>query len=201
MVETLPSMRLIAFLRAINVGGHVVKMDRLRGMFEALGFSGVETFIASGNVVFETRMADTAMLERKIESHLRKALGYEVATFLRSADEVAEVAKYRPFTSSGLDADGNSLYVAFLPAPPERQARKKLLTFRTDDDDLHTHRREVYWLRRKSMSESAFSGALLEKTVGMKATMRNVTTIRRLAARYPRVGPKTGGPTRGGMGR
>ena len=47
--------RYIAFLRAINVGGHnTVKMDFLRQLFESLGFSNVETFIASGNIVFET---------------------------------------------------------------------------------------------------------------------------------------------------
>ena len=55
--------RYIAFLRAINVGGHTVKMDRLREIFESLGFANVETFIASGNVVFETTAGDTAALE------------------------------------------------------------------------------------------------------------------------------------------
>ena len=67
-----------AFLRAINVGGRVVKMDRLRQIFESLGFSGVETFIASGNVVFETSSNNVKTLERKIENALREALGYEV---------------------------------------------------------------------------------------------------------------------------
>lgn len=192
-------MRLVAFLRAINVGGHVVKMEPLRAMFEALGFSGVETFIASGNVVFESRAADTARLERKIEIHLRKSLGYEVATFLRSTDEVAEIAKYRPFASSDCDADGSSLFVAFLPSAPGAEARKKLMAFRTDDDDLHTHRREIYWLCRTNMIDSSFSGALLEKTIGMRATMRNLNTIRRLAGKYP-VGSRTRGPA-GGKGR
>jgi uncharacterized protein (DUF1697 family) len=42
----------VAFLRAINVGGHTVKMDHLRRLFEALGFTNVETFIASSDVVF-----------------------------------------------------------------------------------------------------------------------------------------------------
>jgi uncharacterized protein (DUF1697 family) len=66
--------RYIAFLRAINVGGHTVKMDVLRQHFAALGFSNVETFIASGNVVFETTAKNTRTLEQKIEKHLRAAL-------------------------------------------------------------------------------------------------------------------------------
>ena len=48
-------MKAIAFLRAVNVGGRVVKMDRLRALFEGEGFTGVETFIASGNVIFDSR--------------------------------------------------------------------------------------------------------------------------------------------------
>lgn len=58
----------IAFLRAINVGGHNVKMDELKKYFESLGFSNVETFIASGNVIFEASAKDAAKLEKKIES-------------------------------------------------------------------------------------------------------------------------------------
>ncbi len=62
--------RFVAFLRAINVGGNrVVKMDFLRQVFESLGFSRVETFIASGNVVFDTGARNPKMLERKIEKN------------------------------------------------------------------------------------------------------------------------------------
>ena len=59
------------------------------------------------------------------------------------------------------------------------------MTFRTPIDDFHIHGREVYWLCRTRMSEFAFTGALLEKAIGMPATMRNTTTIRKLAAKYP----------------
>ena len=64
----------IAFLRAINVGGHNVKMESLRALFEQLGFDAVETFIASGNVVFETDAAPDTALEAAIEAHLKAAL-------------------------------------------------------------------------------------------------------------------------------
>ena len=76
--------RLVAFLRAINVGGHTVTMDDLRRLFVKMDFDGVETFIASGNVVFESRPKGGAALEKKIEAALHKALGYEVKSFLRS---------------------------------------------------------------------------------------------------------------------
>ena len=89
--------RYVAFLRAINVGGRRVKMDHLRKLFEALGTSNVETFIASGNVIFDSEADDPRVLERKIEDHLQESLGYEVATFVRSTSELAGIARYRPF--------------------------------------------------------------------------------------------------------
>jgi uncharacterized protein (DUF1697 family) len=172
--------RYIALLRAINVGGHVVKMDQLRRAFEALAFSNVETFIASGNVIFESRARDSASLERKIEAHLRKELGYSVATFLRTPAEVAEVAQYDPFPQE----KGGTLYIAFLAGTPTADAAKSLLTFASDLDAFHVHNREIYWLVRHKLSESPFSGARLEKTLGLPATVRNVTTVRKLAAKY-----------------
>ncbi len=177
--------RYAAFLRAINVGGRRIKMDHLRELFESLGFSNVETFIASGNVIFDSEADDARMLERKIEDHLREALGYEVATFVRSASELAGIARYRPFDPSDLNAEGTSLYIAFLQAPPSAEAEQKLMAHRSEVDDFCTHGREVYWLCRKKMSESSFSGALLEKTMGTPATVRNATTVQKLMAKYP----------------
>jgi len=89
--------RFIAFLRAINVGGRTVKMQSLRQVFESLGFSRVNTFIASGNVVFEATTKKTKALERKIERALKAALGYEVRTFVREENELAKITNYRRF--------------------------------------------------------------------------------------------------------
>ncbi|MEO7911191.1 MAG: DUF1697 domain-containing protein [Roseiflexaceae bacterium] len=177
--------RYIAFLRAINVGGHNVKMAQLRSLFAELEFSNVETFIASGNVIFDTPSTKAQQLEQQIERHLQAALGYAVATFIRSDAELAAVATYQPFTPAELATEGGSLYVAFLRAAPDQVAVQKLLTLRTEVDDFHVHEREFYWFSRARMSDSTFSGALLEKTLGLPATMRNVTTVRKLAAKYP----------------
>jgi uncharacterized protein (DUF1697 family) len=177
-------MRHVALLRAINVGGRRVKMAHLRKLFEALGFFNVKTFIASGNVIFDSPAEDTRKLEQRIEDHLRESLGYEVATFVRSACELADISRYQPFDPSELNAEGASLYIAFLQTPPTAEAEQKLMAFRSEVDDFRIHKREVYWLCRKKMSESSFSGALLEKTLGMPATIRNATTAKKLTAKY-----------------
>jgi uncharacterized protein (DUF1697 family) len=176
--------RYIAFLRAINVGGHTVKMDQLRALFAALGYSNVATYIASGNVIFEAHDAGAATLEAQIERHLRDALGYEVTTFIRTGGELAAIAGYAPFPA-GDQARAHGLYVSFLKAPLGDEAREKLLALRSETDDFHVHGREFYWLARTRLSESPlFSSTLLAKAVAMPSTMRNVTTVRKLAAKY-----------------
>jgi uncharacterized protein (DUF1697 family) len=179
--------RYIALLRAINVGGHIVKMEDLRRHFAELGLANVETFIASGNVIFDTPEPDAAALERRIERHLRAALGYEVATFLRTPAELAAAAQYRPFPD-GDDTGEGGLFVAFLPRPPAAEARQQVAALGTPTDSFHIHERELYWLCRTRLSESRVSGALLEKRLGLPATLRNITTVRKLAAKYPPAG-------------
>ena len=82
--------RYIAFLRAINVGGHTVRMGDLRQIFEDLGFTGVRTFLASGNVAFESSTQNLKMVEKAIEAGLLQALGYEVVVFLRTLDSLPQ---------------------------------------------------------------------------------------------------------------
>jgi uncharacterized protein (DUF1697 family) len=176
----------IAFLRAINVGGHTVKMDALRKEFEALGHLRVETFIASGNVIFESKAANTRALEQKIERRLRESLGYEVATFVRTPDELAKIVTYEPFSASELEGAVHGLYVGFVATPPTPDATRRLLDRATPTDLFHVQHREIYWLARQPMTVTPFSGAVLEKLIAMPATMRNITTIRKLAAKYSR---------------
>ena len=182
--------RFIAFLRAINVGGHTVKMQALREHFETLGFNAVETFIASGNVLFDARTKDAATLERRIERHLHEALGYEVATFLRTPAELAATALHPAFPASGAGEPGYPLYIAFTRTLVRDEAERTLLGLRTDIDDFHVNGREIYWACRSSISQSPFTGGRLEKIIGMPATMRNVTTVRKLAVM---VDPRTPG--------
>ena len=175
--------RLVAFLRAINVGGHTVTMADLRRLFAELDFDDVETFIASGNVIFSSGARKTSLVERKIEGHLAEALGYEVKTFVRTVREVAEVAAYVPFTPSRI-ASARAFSVGFLAEPLDGAATKSLMTLRTDIDDFHTRGRELYWLCTKGQGESQFSNAVFEKTLRARVTFRGMNTVTRLAAKY-----------------
>lgn len=180
--------RYVAFLRAINVGGRTVSMDRLRKLIDSLGFSSVETFIASGNVVFESPSNNTRDLENKIEGRLLKALGYDVATFIRTDVELGAIASYRPFRQAALEAAA-ALNVAFLKREPDTHAKRELMALRTSIDSFHVHGREVYWMCQKRQSESTFSNAVLEKTLGVSSTLRGANTIKKMAEKYASVKP------------
>ena len=174
--------RYVAFLRALNVGGHIVKMDRLRKCFEALRLTDVKTFIASGNVLFDSPERDTAALELRIAGYLEKQLGYEVATFVRSAAEVRRIAEATPFpASAGASGAGTSIYVGFFQKPLSPAARKSVLALGTADHEFHADPRELYWLCRISVLDSNVSWSKLEKMLG-PATFRNANTVRRIAA-------------------
>ncbi len=172
-----------AFLRAINVGGHTVKMDHLRQIFESLGLSNVETFIASGNVIFDVKAGNVKTLEKKIEDKLHEALGYEVATFIRTDTELAEIAKYEPFPQSKLDA-AMALNIGFLADALNNPSQQKLMALQTDIDDFHIHGREIYWLCRKKQSDSKISNTVIEKALGIKTTLRGANTVNKLAEKY-----------------
>lgn len=177
--------RYVAFLRAINVGGHTVRMDELRGHFEELGFGAVTTFIASGNVIFEAA-AGGRRLETGIERLLEERLGYEVATFVRTLDELGAVAANVPFPAGEIEGDGHRLYVGFLRKAPGDTTIDRVRALTSDVDSLDVVGRELYWLSRVSMRDSPVTGARLEKLIAGPTTLRNINTVNRLIAKYGR---------------
>src|SRR5688500_15348876 len=150
-------------------------MDDLRQIFVDAGLSNVETFIASGNVIFDSKARNIETLERKLETALQKALQYEVTTFIRSMTDVARIAAYRPFG----DAEG-TLFIGFLSGAPSLERVQRL---ETPLDRFHINGSELYWQR--TSQESEMTGGVIEKTLSMRTTIRNVNTIRRIAAKYP----------------
>lgn len=95
----------IAFLRGINVGGHTVKMERLRELFMELGLTDVRTYIQSGNVFFETAQTDRETLTQTIERQLHQALGYDVPVFLRTLPELEQIMALNPFQHLNVTED------------------------------------------------------------------------------------------------
>jgi len=172
--------RCVAFLRAVNVGGRTVRMDALRAAFEALALTRVETFIASGNVIFDSRARDLAALERKIEAQLLASFGFEIDTFVRTLDEVAAVAAHPAFDS----AAATTQVVGFLRSAPTPQALRTIAQMATEVDRLQVQGRELFWFSDNRQSESVFSNAAFERALGMRTTFRSLTSLRKLLAKH-----------------
>lgn len=170
----------VAFLRAINVGGHtIIKMTDLKQMFESLGLENVQTYIQSGNVIFESAEANTASLEKQIESRIEQATGYKTKLFVRTIREVQAIANKSPFTVK----EDETAYVGFLKEKPDKKHQETLLTFKSEADDFAVKGREVYCLRR-DREKSVFSNNFIEKILKVPGTTRNMTVIRKIAEKY-----------------
>lgn len=176
----------VALLRGINLGKRRIKMDELRALFEQLKFADVATFIASGNVLFTAKTADERKLTSQIESHLKKSLGYEVDTFLRTRSEIAAVAAFRPFAVPELENPANTIHAGFLREALSAAQARQLIACRTEVDEFCVEGREFYWLCRiKSHESKAWNSAAMKALKLPTSTMRNLTTVRKLAALFP----------------
>lgn len=108
----------IALLRAVNVGGTgKLPMAELKAMCEAAGFKNVRTYVASGNVVLESK-ASAARVKAALEARLEDCAGKPVGVMVRTAEELAAVLKANPFAK----AAPNRVLVTFLDAAPPKDA-------------------------------------------------------------------------------
>lgn len=172
-------MRHVAFLRAINVGRRRVTMERLRDVAGSLhGLRDVATYIASGNLIFEADPAPD--LAERIDAGLTEGLGFEVAAFLRTSDEVRAVAGHDPFAPVA----GARIHISFLPSRPDPEAVAHLVASAPGSDRLAVHGREVYWQHIGNMSESLHSEDDVVRILGMPTTRRAATTVQKIAAKY-----------------
>ncbi len=135
--------RYVAFLRAVNVGGpRTVKMDVLRRVFIELGFTSVVSYIASGNIIFESPVRNVSNLELRIERALLEALAYEVTPFVRTGHELSRIAAFQPFPASRTEL-GDQLGVVFLSAPPDPRVIAALNGFASGMDEFRSGDREI----------------------------------------------------------
>lgn len=185
MANAAPYLRYLAFLRGMNVGGHRVRMAELRTYFETLGFGHVETFIASGNVIFTTPTPESeSQLQQRIEVQLMASLGYAVRTFLRTPAEIAEIVANSPFDIAATKSAGHTIHVGFLDAPLDASTVRFLEDHHTSMDVLAVRGRELFWLCRGKTTDSLVSWPTIEKVAKWNITMRNMNSVVKLAAKY-----------------
>jgi uncharacterized protein (DUF1697 family) len=170
--------RYAAMLRGINVGGHKrIAMADLRRLFEGLGAENVQTYVQSGNVVFDSATANPAELARRIREAIQADLGHDIAVLLRTHAEMAAVASTRPF---GSDDDAH-LYVTFLADVPEPSRARALDAAAFAPDEFEIRGAEAYLHFPNGYGNSKLTNEWFEKRLGVAATTRNWRTVNALA--------------------
>ena len=172
-----------AFLRAINVGGHNVKMEELCQILSEAGLTGVESYIASGNFIFNSTEKVTKSLEAALETLLEQKLGYSVAAFIRTGEEIKSIQQFSCFTPEEIQASA-ALNIAFLHEPLDLSRITMMKRWESDIDSFNYHQREIYWLCKKKQSESTFSNAVIERTLGVRSTLRGFNTIDKIVKKF-----------------
>jgi uncharacterized protein (DUF1697 family) len=159
-----------ALLRAVNVGGTgKLPMSELRAMCVSIGFSNVRTYIASGNVVFESKLLEVAV-KAKLERCLEAYAGKPIGILIRTGAELAAVLADNPFGS----AAPNRTVAIFLDAPPPAGLLNNVIGQQTEEIALGT--REIYVHYKDGIARSK-----LKIPVASTGTARNMNTVAKLA--------------------
>jgi len=179
--------RYVAFLRGMNLGNRRIKNPELVAHFEAMGLEDVATFRASGNVVFVDPAGEAeSKLQERLEAELDARLGYDVAVFLRSAEEVAAIAARTPFDAKAIEraaARRGKPQVVLLGRKPSAKAKKALEEITPEGDLMVIEGRELHWLPAVGLSETELDVKALDGALG-KGTTRTAGTIEQIAVKY-----------------
>jgi len=170
-----------AFLRGINVGGHkLVKMDDLKKALESLGFTNVQTILASGNAVFQAPPMSASALTTRLEEKLKKTFGFEISVLIRSIKELQQLDKAKPF--AGIKVTPRTrLFVTFLTEKPARSLKTPYIAPGGNFKILRVSKSEVCSVLtitnlRRGMQFMAF----LDKEFGRLITTRSWSTVTRI---------------------
>jgi len=170
----------VAMLRGINVGpGKIVKMERLRASFEALGFDGVRTYVQSGNVIFESEQKSPTELSDKIEEKIQHTFGFRVPVLVKTSKEMAQIVSDNPLVKEK-GIDHSKLHVTFLSDAPPKTAVKVLEPLATGRERFRILNREIYLYCPDGYGNTKLSNNAIEKKLSVVATTRNWRTVNTL---------------------
>lgn len=172
----------VALLRGIGPANPNMRNDKLRGVFEGLGFGNVRTVISSGNVLFETDSSEVRAMESTIEEALPQQLGFASTTIIRSRAEIQALVAQDPFR--GVDhSDKTNLNVTFLKRRPRTV---RTFPYRPRDRAytiLGIYGREVCSVIDLTSAKTPDLMGWMEKEFGREVTTRTFKTVQRILRR------------------
>ena len=173
-------MKYVALLRGINVGkGARVPMKALKGLLEGLGFSSVVTYLNSGNVVFDSELGASELMQL-IEVELERAFGEKIPTLVKTSKEIIEIAASIP--SEWASNASEQTYVAYLFCDVDTPGLVSELPIKRQFMSVyHTPGAIVWNIKRENYNRSQITKIAGHSSYA-RMTTRNVNTARKLAA-------------------
>jgi uncharacterized protein (DUF1697 family) len=169
-------MRYVAFLRAINTGNRRIKMAGLRELYGSLGYPEAATYIATGNVIFDSEGApDVVRLEEAFEARF----GFTSEVFVRDENDIATLLECVPWTT-----DAGVAEVSFLEYVADADAARALEATAVPPEALYVLDREVLFLRVGGGAPTTHKESTSTKLLGMKMTRRGLATVRKISEKY-----------------
>lgn len=172
--------KFIALLRGINVSGQkIIKMSRLKSLFEGMGFQDVQTYIQSGNVIFSSNDKSTIKLDTKISSGIKNKFGFDVQIIVIDQKEIEYVLKNNPFIKKKKEFE--RLYVIFLSDAPSKENIQKLKSLDYSPEEYKIDEKLVYLFLPNGAGKAKLSNNLFENKLKVSGTTRNWKTVRALS--------------------
>ena len=168
----------ISFLRGINVGGHKkIKMAELKKVYELLGLNRVETYIQSGNVIFEVEGQSESELETLIQDGVHAHFGFEVPVQVLTAPNFEKVIDQCPFAPIDLATQGSHYLVTFLDQSPPSGAEALLKPYIKSSEKVAIIDKVVYFYCSEGYGRTRLNNAFIESKLKVTGTTRNWKTV------------------------
>jgi uncharacterized protein (DUF1697 family) len=169
-------------LRGINVSGQKkIRMPELKRLYESLGLANVETYVQSGNVVFDSPEPDASKLAELIEARIERVFGYQVSVFIRDAGDFRQIIDSNPFLNQR-NEDPDKLHVTFLYRAPSTAAWDTLDAPDNEADEFVPGEKEIFLFCPNGYGRTKLSNNFFERKLGVPATTRNWRTVNALYA-------------------
>lgn len=175
-------MKYIALLRGINVGRYrKIRMADLRQLFEKMGYTNVQTYIQTGNVIFYTEQENIQdELQNNIEEAILTQFGFDVPTVVLTHNEIEQIVTNNPFLLQNSELSDERLHVSFLHATPTEECKLSTSEKQTLPDKYILHNTVVYIFCTATYSQSKLGNTFFENNLEVKATTRNWKTTKKI---------------------
>jgi uncharacterized protein (DUF1697 family) len=166
----------ISILRGINVSGQrVIKMDDLRTLYAKLGFLNSQSYIQSGNVIFQNQPLPPKELERLISAKIADSFNFDVPVIVLDIEELNRVILNNPFPNEK-EKDSTRMHVTFLSGKPEELQLEQLIGINFQPDEFHVIDKAIYVYCPNGYGATKLNNAFFERKLGLSATSRNWKT-------------------------